>query len=237
MIEGCETALVIGACETHIHSLPTSLFRPYVTRYQISLHTKLIRYSTCLSTHVHDFLKDYSTDHIQISRKPFSMDSPRSSRTFFRFPREIRDHIYHELLCNTYIAFGQNLKRRDNDREKHERLIRILNPPLSSATLAILRTSKVIKSEAEEMLYKCGTFCFLVNFRNPMDMEFTRMPTQSQMDRMRYMHFVLELNRLEDPHQENDPAGESNQDRLVAATVGRFTGDKILTRDACLINL
>lgn len=68
------------------------------------------------------------------------------------FPREIRDQIYYELLGTTYVVHGQSAWKRCSETQT--------NIDRQKPEFAILRTSKAIKKEAEEVFHRCGIFVY-----------------------------------------------------------------------------
>lgn len=153
------------------------------------------------------------------------MDSVRPPRTFFLFPREIRDQIYKDLLGTTYIVYGQSFKK--------DHIARMFNAVPSPPSLAILQTSKAIKHEAEEVLYDYGIFAYFFNFVASTELDLVRTPDRKQRGRMRNVHFVFDMRSYNRDDEED--FDREVQDDLVAATVDRFTGTKELTRNTCQI--
>lgn len=141
-----------------------------------------------------------------------------SRPSFLIFPREIRDDIYKSLTAKTYLVYGIPFYYDDHHRKPKVK---------TKAGLSILRTCKLIKEEASQIMYSKAGFRFAV------DIDFAKNPPlpppKSLTDRMMNIDFILNQASFDDDTR-NHFGPPTDLKPLTKATLGRFTGSKIQRR-------
>ncbi|KAK4694353.1 hypothetical protein P7C71_g3223, partial [Lecanoromycetidae sp. Uapishka_2] len=122
------------------------------------------------------------------------MPPSMSHGIFGILPREVRNQIYEYTLCKVYVVFGQAFWDKQPGEEPY--------PAPFPADLAILRTSKAIKEEAERIMYTKALFRWAIDLEHcPCERSELVLPSHvsdSQADRMRHIEFIFNMRDLGD---------------------------------------
>ena len=132
--------------------------------------------------------------------------TPEHSETpsrWFTLPREIRDEIYHEVLCRTYLIHWPARWRRGKAVFNDNRTlfefrgglcswtgifwsghVWMVKRPLFWANIALLLTAKAICQEAMEIMYKGSSFSVYLGQRTIRWYRMTPLPSQHLLSRI-----------------------------------------------------
>lgn len=142
--------------------------------------------------------------HVRKGRKmPEHSETPNR---WFTLPREIRDQIYREVLCNRYLIHWPSRWKRGkavhNDyrplfwfRGRHVHWMGMFwsghlwmrKRPLFWADIALLLTSKAICQEATEIMYEGSLFCVYVGQRSERFYRITPLPSPQMSSRIQHL--------------------------------------------------
>lgn len=156
------------------------------------------------------------------------MSAIECSSALLQLPRELRDKIYTHCLSRSYVVFWYFY---DRDLENHD-----------LADLSILRTSKVINTDAKQSMFsraasQATTFVFDFGFDSAMT--FTTPPSKDDTNSMMNVKFIVRLDsagmqaRAEDYyyHESEAHCPPFSMKSICEATVDRFAG-KMVIRDS-----
>ena len=146
---------------------------------------------------MYSFLKK----HVKKNQKTPEHSEPENR--LFTLPREIRDQIYSEVLCKTYLIHWPKRWKRGKSVFHDDRPlfwvrgtliswrgwawcghIGTVKKPLFWADIALLLTSKAISQEAIEVMYKGSTFSAYVGKRSVRWYRITPLPPQQVLNRI-----------------------------------------------------
>jgi len=174
------------------------------------------------------------------------MSSPHPDGSLFLLPREVRDRIFGDILSKVYLAHGEvsgnNLLDSMSGTYNYTDHLLVFDliltwdcpteAPYTPADLAILRASKTIKNEAEDVLFKTGTFRFAIDPCEPQKNSravIASVPSQERLNRMRHIEIVLDIGaRYDKPVRTRS---------LHQTILPSFTGTEAPAREYCRIKL
>lgn len=153
------------------------------------------------------------------------MDSTRDLPfRFLALPQEVRDYIYDEILTTTYtVDLPQPwvyLRARQHGQFPP-------SPHCASSHLAILRVSKSVYHEVEQILFGLSTFGFRFPSTGlPLGHDLTKRSAATLMQ-----NIFIQLDMLTSSPQSNDTTLQSTTSIL------RFSGGAIIPRTNCIIQV
>lgn len=142
------------------------------------------------------------------------LGDPKNGGALFTIPREIRDEIYRFLVKRHYIAFPAG-------KSPIECKCTICGTNTESPDLAILRVSRAIGDEAQEMVYSESLFEFLnLDFRNATSLK----PPTQVVNRMKKV--LVSIKGLLPETRYSVPPG------IYDGTIDGLSGYRVV-RDSC----